>query len=382
VGELLSRVLNRYTGLADLAPGLVALEDGVLRWLTSVFDLPAGANGLLTTGGSQAVLTAVLAARERHLGEADLARARLYVSDQAHLSVQKAARIAGLPRAAVRIVPTRDGRRIDPDAARTAIADDRAAGLVPFLLVGTAGTTNTGVVDPLAELASVAAEQRVWFHVDACYGGFFQLTARGRARLSGIDRADSIALDPHKSLFLPYGTGALLVRDPATLAAAAGDGGGDYLDDIQTGALPDYAHLGLELTREHRGLRLWLPLHLHGLAAFRAALDERLDLALHAHAELARYPGLEVLEEPELSIVVFRAAPGVNGNSELATRALLERINASGRVFCSSTRLDGRLTLRLCILALRTHREHVDEALDVIAAAATSARRSCSARFG
>ncbi|MEJ3657983.1 aminotransferase class V-fold PLP-dependent enzyme [Actinomycetes bacterium KLBMP 9759] len=364
VGELVSRILNRYTGLSDLAPGLVALEDGVLRWLASVFRLPAGANGLLTTGGSQAALTAVVSARERHLAGGDLSRARIYLSEQAHRSMSKAARIAGLPRSAVRVIPTVDGRRIDPGAVRTAVEQDRRAGLVPFLLVGTAGTTNAGAVDPLEELSRIASEQRIWFHVDACYGGFFQLTDRGRRCLTGIERADSISLDPHKSLFLPYGTGALLVRDPAALTAAFDDDGGTYLQDLADTALPDYAHLGSELTREHRGLRIWLPLHLHGVDAFRSALDEKLDLARHAHRRLAELPGLDMVEPPELSTTVFRVIGG-----DAANREALKRINASGRVFCSSTELDGKLTLRLCVLSHRTHRAHLDEALEIIAAA-------------
>jgi aromatic-L-amino-acid/L-tryptophan decarboxylase len=361
VAELVARVFNRYTGLSDIAPGLVALEDGVLRWLTSVFGLPAGANGLLTTGGSQAVLTAVLAARERHLGERDLVRGRIYTSDQAHRSVLKAARIAGLPRSAVRALPTLDGRRLDPATVRTALTDDRAAGLLPFLLVATAGTTNAGAVDPLDDLAGVASEHGLWFHIDACYGGFFQLTERGRRRLAGIERADSVALNPHKSLFLPYGTGVLLVRDPGTLAAAFDDEGSAYLQDVAVTGLPDYAHWGIELTREHRGLRLWLPLHLHGTDAFRQALDEKLDLAHHAYQRLADHPALDVPEPPELSTVVFR----IRGNDSM-NQALLERINATRRVFCSSTRLDGCLNLRLCVLSHRTHRVHVDEAVDII----------------
>lgn len=362
IGELIARVFNRYTGLADLAPGLVALEDGLLRWLTSLFCLPASANGLLTTGGSQAMLSMILAAREQHAGSSDLSRARIYVSDQAHHCVQKAARIAGFSRSAIRIVPTSDGRRIDPGAAEAAIAHDRADGLEPLLLVGTAGTTNTGSVDPLDQLASLAHGQHLWFHVDGCYGGFFQLTERGRSRLAGIERAESITLDPHKSLFLPYGTGVLLMRDPGLLAAAySNEGHGEYLQDLADTALPDYAHLSTELTREHRGLRLWLPLHLHGVQAFRAALDEKLDLARHAHDVLRGHDAIDVTEPPELSTVVFRLRAGDD-----ATRELLKRVLGTGRVFCSSTRLDGLLTLRLCVLSHRTHREHIDEALDII----------------
>lgn len=363
VGELISRVVNRFTGVADLAPGLVALEDSVLRWLTSVFGLGHGANGILTTGGSQAMLSMVLAAREHHIGTGNLPAGRIYVSEQVHRSVHKAAHIAGFPSAAIRTVPTSDGRHIDPAAAAQAIEDDRAAGLAPFLLVGTAGTTNAGTVDPLDTLASLAAEQGLWFHVDGCYGGFFQLTERGRARLAGIERADSISLDPHKSLFLPYGTGALLARNPALLARAHADADpADYLQDLTETGLPEYADHSTELTREHRGLRLWLPLHLHGVAAFRQALDAKLDLAQYFYDSLQRCPQLELCQPPELSTVVFRLRDG----DDDANRALFEAINATGRVFCSSTRLDGRFTLRVCILSFRTRREHVDELLDII----------------
>lgn len=371
VAELLGRTFNRYTGFSDLAPGLVTLEDSVLRWMTELFGLPEQAGGLLTTGGSQAVLSMVLAARENRFGEADFRRGRIYLSEQAHHCVRKAARIAGFPSENLRLVPTSDGRRLDPDAAAQMIAADRAAGHVPFLLVASGGTTNSGSVDPLPELAALAAREDLWWHVDACYGGFFQITERGHARLSGIERADSVSLDPHKSLFLPYGCGALLVRETRTLTAAhSADDAEDYLQDVGNGALPDYAVRGTELTRETRGLRVWLPLQLHGVAAFRAALDEKLDLAAHAHDALSEDPALEVPEAPELSTVVFRSRGG-----DAATRTLLERINGSRRAFCSSTVLDGRVTLRLCVLSHRSHREHVDEAVAVIREASAAVTR-------
>ncbi|MHA6804221.1 pyridoxal phosphate-dependent decarboxylase family protein [Salinifilum ghardaiensis] len=362
VGELLGRTFNRYTGFSELAPGLVALEDSVLRWMAALFALPEQAGGLLTTGGSQAVLSMVLAARESRFGEADFRRGRIYLSEQAHHCVRKAARVAGFPSTSLRLVPTSDGRRLDPDAAAQMIAADRAAGHVPFLLVASAGTTNSGSIDPLPELAALASREGLWWHVDACYGGFFQLTERGRDRMSGIERADSVSLDPHKSLFLPYGCGALLVREARALTAAhSEDDAEDYLQDVGDGGLPDYAARGTELTRETRGLRVWLPLQLHGVAAFRAALDEKLDLAARAHRALSEDDELEVPEAPELSTVVFRSRAG-----DAATRALLERINGSRRVFCSSTVLDGRVTLRLCVLSFRSHREHVDEAVAII----------------
>ena len=364
LAELLARTVNRYTGLSEFAPALVAMEHGVVRWLCGRFGLPGAATGIVTTGGSMATLSAVVAARHERLGD-EFGDGTLYVTAHTHHCVAKAARIGGFPAARVRTVPTTPDLRMDVAAAARMIAADRAAGLRPFLLVGTAGTTDTGAVDPLGELGDLARREGLWFHVDAAYGGFFQLTDRGRARFAGIEAAASIALDPHKGLFLPYGTGVLLVRDGAALRAAhAGDG--HYLQDLGAGRdLPDYAALGPELTREFRGLRLWLPLHLHGVGAFRGALDEKLDLAAQAHRELAADPLLEAPWAPDLSVVVFRLRGGDQDN-----RRLLERINATRRVYLSSTRIADRYTLRLCVLSHRTHAEHIAEAVAIIRAAA------------
>ena len=364
LAEMLARGTNRYTGMAGLAPALVAMEEGVLRWLCGRFGLPAGAAGLVTTGGSMATLSAVVTARHDRLGER-FADGVLYAGTHTHHCVAKAARIAGFPAARVRTVPTTADLRMDPEAARRMIAADRAAGLRPFLLVGTAGTTDTGTIDPLRELGELARREGLWFHVDAAYGGFFQLTRRGQAALSGIEAADSIVLDPHKGLFLPYGSGVLLVRDPAaTRAAHSGEAG--YLQDLAgDGMVPDYAGLGPELTREFRGLRLWLPLHLHGVAAFRDALDEKLDLAGYAYRELAEDPHVVVPWKPDLSLVAFRL-PGDDEDNQ----RFLERINQTGRIFLSSTRVGGRFTLRMCVLSHRTHADRVTEAVDIIRAAA------------
>jgi aromatic-L-amino-acid decarboxylase len=357
--DAFAQVYNRFTTVAHFAPALVAMEYGVLRWLAGLFDLPDSAGGLVTTGGSSATLTALVAARHDRLGE-DLTGARLYVTEHTHFCVAKSARIAGLPSSAVRVVPTR-GLRMDPAAAAEMIEQDRALGLRPFLLVGTAGTTSTGTVDPLPELGELAAREGLWFHVDAAYGGGLRLTARGRERLAGTERADSVVVDPHKSLFLQYGTGVLLVRDPDTLLAAHADTG-HYLQDLKTvGGLPDFGHYGPELTREFRGLRLWLPLHLHGVAAFRAALDEKLDLAEFIHGELAADPLFEVPWEPDLTVVVFR----LHGDDEVSRR-LLERVNATGRIFLSSTLVEGRFFIRLNPTSHRTHAAEARTALAVI----------------
>lgn len=363
VADLVADGLNRYTGMARFAPALVAMEESVLSWLGQVFGLPASGGGLTTTGGSMANLTAVVAARESHLGE-EFGKGTIYLTAATHRSVAKAARVAGVARDRVRTVPTTDDLHMDVAAAAEMIHRDRSVGLTPFLLVGTAGTTDTGAVDPLAELGELARAEGLWFHADGAYGGFFQLTERGRQRLAGIELADSITLDPHKGMFLPYGTGVLLVRDRSALQAAfAADG--NYLQDVaEEAALPDYASLGPELSREFRGLRLWLPLQLHGVAAFREALDEKLDLALQAHRELDDDPRLEVPWAPELSTVAFRLRD--EGPDGARTKALLERVNATNRVFLSSTRIGDHHHIRLCILSHRTHAAHVSEAIEII----------------
>lgn len=372
VAEMVARSLNRYSGFAAFAPALVALEEGVLRWLCATFGLPTGSSGgLLTTGGSMATLTAVVAARQAHLGGDgdDVRQGTLYLSEHTHRCVAKAAHVAGLHPDQLRMVPTTPDLRIDPAAAAAMIAADRAEGRRPFFLVGTAGTTNTGTVDPLPELAAVARDQGLWFHVDGAYGGLFHLTERGRARMAGIEHADSLVLDPHKTLFLGYGTGALLVRDAATLRHAfAADA--HYLQDVgDVGSLPDYADLGPELTRDYRGLRVWLPLHLHGVRAFREALDEKLDLARWAYDELRQVPELELPWEPDLSTVVFRrrGPDGADPDTvERLDRDLLARINATRRVFVSSTRIDGRTTLRFCVVSHRTHHDRMAEAVQIV----------------
>lgn len=376
IGDLLASVTNRYTGLAQLMPAAVALETGVLRWLTELFELPREAQGVLLSGGSMANLTALVAAREKHArGAATLAT--VYVGTHAHASVRKAARIAGIPAEQVRVCGGRDNARLDPEAVRIAIKQDLMDGYAPIAVVGAAGTTNAGAVDPLEELADVAAEAGIWFHVDAAYGGFFQLTRRGRARLAGIGRADSITLDPHKSLFLPFGTGALLVRDRADLAAAFAEDA-DYLrglDGDDADSLPDFSSLTPELTRAWRGLRLWLPLQLHGVETFRSALDGALDLAAEATAALLADPAIEVVTEPDLSIVTFR----VRGGDDAEQDRVLAAVNADGRVHLSSTVIDGRVVIRLAVLSHRTRRGTVELALELVRAAVRETGHRASA---
>ncbi|GAA4907585.1 aromatic-L-amino-acid decarboxylase [Nonomuraea thailandensis] len=371
LADFLAAALNKYVTVWQLAPACAQIEATAIGWLRDLFGYPEQARGILTSGGSMANFSAVVTARTTLLGESFL-DGTAYVTDQTHASCAKAALLAGLPRERVRVVPARDSLAMDPHALAAMIEDDRGAGLRPFLVIGTAGTTNTGAVDPLPELAAVARDAGAWFHVDAAYGGPFQLTERGRARLRGIELADSITIDPHKAMFLPYGTGALLVRDGARLRRAHHVGAA-YLQDLgEEEDIPNFTEYSPELTREFRGLRLWLPIKLHGLAAFRRALDEKLDLAELAY-ETLREHGFEVPWRPSLTAVAFRWVPG-RGDADAFNAELLRRVTARGRALLSSTRIGGRYLIRVCVVSHRTHRDRVEEVLDDIRQACAELR--------
>jgi aromatic-L-amino-acid decarboxylase len=274
--------------------------------------------------------------------------------------VAKAARLDGFRSDQVVTVAVDTDLRMDPSSLAEQIASDRATDRQPFLVVASAGTTDTGTVDDLGAVADVAADNELWLHVDGAYGAFFQITDRGRSVLRGIERADSIALDPHKGLSVPFGVGALLVKDEADLVDAH-LGRGAYLraeDNYQ--GVQDIASLGPELSRPFRGLAVWLPLQLHGVGPFRDALDLSLDLADHAYQRLSTIDGIDAPWKPDLSIVAFMF------EDEILGRAALEAVNRDRTAHISSTLVGGRFVLRLAILNRRTTAEHVDHAIDII----------------
>jgi aromatic-L-amino-acid decarboxylase len=386
LADFVANTLNRYTGIAAPAPALVGLEAEVLAWLGREFGYGPESAGLFTTGSSLANWTAIVTARHAAFGDSgDFRAAAAYTSSQAHHSVGKAIRLAGLPATSLRPVAVDERYRLSPDDLRARIREDRDRGLRPFLVVAAAGTTNTGALDPLPALAEICAAEKLWLHVDGAYGGAFVLCAEGRRLLEGIARADSIAFDPHKGMFLPYGTGCLLVRQGAALRAAHSESA-DYLQDIaeDPGLPTSPADLGPELSRDFRGLRVWLPLMLHGARAFREALTEKLELARMFHRGLvqlrAAHLPVEVVDPPQLTVVSFRLErrPGeaLSAWNERNT-AFLRGINAKKRVFLSSTLLPGSdgptFTLRVCILSFRTHETRIAQALEDVAAAAAAA---------
>ncbi|HET6680867.1 MAG TPA: pyridoxal-dependent decarboxylase [Gemmatimonadaceae bacterium] len=368
LGDFLAAVSDKYAGIFFTGPGPVRMENMLLRWVAGLVGYPASGGGTIASGGSLATLTAVVAARDAHrLRSADYPRAVVYLTSQAHHCIAKALRIAGLAEAPVRTVAVDEQFRMRPDALGEAIESDRRAGLRPWFVAAAAGATDTGAVDPLNAVADIAAREGCWYHVDAAYGGFFLLTEQGRAAMAGIERSDSVILDPHKGLFLPYGSGIVLVRDVGTLVASHA-GAGHYMQDaVKDLEEFDPADLSPELSRHFRALRMWLPLMLCGTAPFRDALDEKLLLARYFRQEIARI-GFEVGPEPDLSIVTFRwVPPGADRETANAANAtIVERMRRDGRMFISSTMLDGRFTLRAAILAFRTHRRTIDMAIRLL----------------
>ncbi len=369
LGDFLAAITNKYSGIFFTGPGPVRLEQQVVRWTADLVGYPVSAGGHVASGGSLANLAAITAARDAHaLRSADYARAVVYLTEQAHQSVDKALRIAGLEDAQVHRVAMDDRFRMQPIALAAAIEADRSRGLRPWLVVANGGTTDTGAIDPLDAIADVASRAGCWLHVDAAYGGFFMLTEQGRRSLRGIDRSDSVILDPHKSLFVPWGSGIVIVRDVNALARANRYGGHYMQDAARNTAELSPADLSPELSRPFRALRMWLPLMALGTAPFRAALDEKLLLAQYFHREVERL-GFTVGPRPELTVSTFRWAPAGMSDAEIDSlnERLVEAVRHDGRVFLTSTRIDGRFMIRMAALNHRTHRREIDLALEVLA---------------
>jgi len=368
IGDFLAAASNKYAGFASAAPGAVRLENATAAWLAEAIGFPAGAGGTLTSGGSMANLTAIVAAREARDEDGGGA---VYLAATAHYCIDKALRIAGRSKAPRRLIATDDGYRMCADALAEALERDRADGVRPWLVVASAGAVDTGAVDPLARIAALCAEHGAWFHVDGAYGGLFMLCEEGRAALHGIELADTVALDPHKALFLPYGTGAVVARD-ARMLVDAFSASADYIRPLGESEVgPSPGDLSPELTRHFRALRLWLPLQIAGVAAFRAAQSEKIKLARYFHARMAALDGWETAPPPDLSVVAFRYV-GADGDLDAFNDRLLRHVQEEGRMFLSGTRIGGASWLRCAILSFRTHLAHIDELIHVLARAAAA----------
>jgi glutamate/tyrosine decarboxylase-like PLP-dependent enzyme len=361
-GDLLAATSNKYSGFASASPGAVRIENVCTAWLAGVIGYPIGAAGTLTSGGSIANLTAIVAAREARDSEGGGA---IYVTRFAHYCIDKALHIAGRSQAPRRVIATDDRYRMSVEALEKTLEEDRRNGVRPWIVIASAGTVDTGAIDPLSEIAELCRRYGAWLHVDGAYGGLFALCDQGRQLLRGLEQADSVALDPHKTLFLPYGTGAVVVRDGRLLQDAF-SASGEYIRPLGESEVgPSPADLSPELTRHFRALRLWLPLQMAGVAAFRAAQAEKLALASYFHARLSKIDGFDPGPSPDLSVVAFRYIPK-NADVDEFNERLMSHIQREGRVMMSGTRIDGSYRLRCAILSFRTHLEHVDDAVDAV----------------
>jgi len=366
LGDFLAAVTNRYAGVFYTAPGAVRMENMLLGWMAKTVGYPEKARGNLTSGGSIAHLVAIVTARDAcGLKANDFARAVVYLTGQTHHSADKALRVAGLGECVKRHVPMDAHYRMDANALDRTIASDRDAGLIPWLVIASAGTTDAGAVDPMEAIGQIAGAHQVWLHVDGAYGAFFALCEEGRRTLAGMEKSDSIIMDPHKGLFLPYGTGAVLVKDAQKLYDAHRADASYLQDVIDAVEEPSPADLSPELTKHFRGLRLWLPLKLFGTRPFAAALEEKLLLARYFHARLQEVDGFEVGPPPDLSIVIFRYVPP-RGDANAFNQELVRVLQEEGQVYLSSTTIDGKFFIRLAVLSFRTHLDEIEHTVEVL----------------
>ena len=374
LGDWLATGYNFFGGAWKVASGPAMLEVTVLEWFRQWIGMPAGTGGLLTSGGSTANLMALVAARHRAVGDdpSRLARLVVYSSTQGHSSVTRAAWIAGILRSQVRAIAVDDQFRLRPDLLRQQIQVDRDAGLLPLAVVASAGTTNTGATDPLPALAALCQAEQLWFHIDAAYGGFAALAPEGLAALEGLGLADSVTLDPHKWLYVPFECGSLLVRDPRHLFEAFHILP-DYMRDLSgsSGEI-NFADYGEQLSRYSRALKVWLSVSYFGVDALREAIAASLERALLVERLVREQPDLELLSAARLGICCFRVRP--SGTADPArldqlNQRVLEHINGTGNFFLSTTRIADALALRVCSCGWRTIDDDIRRLVAEVAAA-------------
>lgn len=395
VADLLASALNANITAWRSAPAPTVVERLVIDWIRQALGCDEGAGGLFTSGGSMAHLTALAAARHWYCGDevstlgaaAHSRPLRVYTSTEGHHSIHNAATLLGIGRANVREIPVDMRFRMRVDELTRAIEEDRAAGLDPFCVVASAGTVVTGAVDPLGEIARVAAEQDLWLHVDACYGGFARLAPSARPLFEGLVEADSIALDPHKWLYLPADCGCLIYRNPAQVKGAFALGA-DYTRVLQDGPAEAYAFwdYGPELSRRFRALKVWMTLAYAGTTAIGAAIESNLDCTRHVASLIEESDDLELMAPVGLSIVCFRYLPpsmrdvAISDDEQRELDRLNERLmltlQRAGSSYLSNASIRGRFALRGCVLNYRTTRRDMEVLLDDVRRAAATVSRS------
>jgi glutamate/tyrosine decarboxylase-like PLP-dependent enzyme len=362
MADALAAGFNTFTGTWFAGSGPAQVELIVIDWLRQVCGLPKGAGGLFVSGGSMANLTGLAAGRHDKLGD-DLTGAVAYIGEQCHSSVARALRVLGVAKDNIRAIPSTADFRMSVEALNEAIKADRESGQRPFCVVANAGTTNTGAVDPLPEIAEACKREDLWFHVDGAYGAPAVITDKGAELLAGLELADSLSLDPHKWLFQSFETGCVLVRDRAKLLRMF-QVMPEYLRDTEgVSDEVNFGNYGVQLTRSFRALKLWLSIRAFGLASFRRAIERGMEIAQIAERELAATEGWEIVTPAQLAVVTFRFSPP--GLSTQAVDGLqgriVESMLADGYALATSTVLAGRPVLRFCTINPRTTDEEVRE---------------------
>lgn len=365
LAQLISAHLNPYTAHYMMAPGFVTLEAEAIRWFLNLFKYPSDqATGYFTTGGSQANLIALSMARKTILKTSDLNKARVYTSKQSHHCIAKALDFLGFPLDTLQKVKVQKDLKIDLQDLEEQILRDLKNGLTPFAIVGTAGSTNTGAVDNLEQIHHIAKKYNLWFHVDGAYGALFMMTAKGSEILKGIEWADSIAFDPHKALCLPYGTGGLLIRDQKNIQfnyTASSTYMPPSPDNDDRGLQIDYADLTHELSRDWRGLRVWLPIKALGIEPFILNLEEKFKLTDWLQNQIKDIPNLKIFQEAQLTVSSFYVVGQSKEESNQKTQKMLEWINNSNVLFLSSCTIDEQKVIRVCLLGHQLHFERVEQ---------------------
>jgi len=374
LGEMLAAALNVNGMLWKTSPAATEMELAVLDWLRQMLGLPAGLFGVIQDTASASTLVALAAAREavpsleaRRRGLVGQARLRMYASEEAHSSVEKAGIVLGIGQDGCRKIPTDAQFRMDPGALESAVAEDRAAGLTPFAVTATVGTTSTTSIDPVPEIAEVCARERLWLHVDAAYGGSAALDPGMRHVFAGWERADSLVVNPHKWMFVPLDLSALYTRRPEVVRAAFSLLP-DYLRTSEESAVPNLMDYGVSLGRRFRALKLWMVLRAFGHEGLAARVREHIRLARAFGAWVEADPRFEVMAPAPFSVVCFRArfARRAPAEQDEANQRLMDGVNASGEAYMSHTRLRGRMTLRLAVGSLRSEERHVRRAWELI----------------
>ena len=365
MADALAAGFNIFSGTWISGAAAAQVELVVIDWLRELCGLPETARGLFTSGGSMANVTALAAARHAVLDD-EVSGAVAYCSDQTHTSVDRALRLLGFAPDQLRRLSPDDQFRLDPEALTEAIAEDRAAGRRPFCVIASAGTTNTGAVDPLPALADVADDEDLWLHVDGAYGAAAVVCERGRKRLAGLDRADSLTMDPHKWLFQPFEIGGVLVRDERHLRRAFRLEA-EYLEDaVGADDEVNFSAYGIQLTRSFRALKLWMTLKVFGRKHVAEAVRGGFERAEQAERLLRDRPEWSVVTPAQMGIITFRCVPDGWTEDEIdaLNRRLAPAISEEGEFFLTQTSLHGRPVLRLCPINPRTTEADLRETID------------------